>query len=50
MTSWKSDPKIRKREFWEVKLGTKYIIEIDRKARKHLFTVILEEILTHSSL
>ena len=45
MTHWKTDPTIWKREFWEAKPGTKYIIEVDRKKRKHKFSVTLEEIL-----
>lgn len=45
MTHWKTDPTIWKKEFWEAKPGTKYIIEVDRNARKHKFTVTLEEIL-----
>jgi hypothetical protein len=45
MTHWKTDPTIWKREFWEAKPGTKYIIEVERNTRKHKFTVTLEEIL-----
>jgi hypothetical protein len=45
MTHWKTDPTIWKREFWEAKPGTKYILEVDRNTKKHKFKVTLEEIL-----
>jgi len=46
MTRWRSDPEIWKREFWEAKPGTKYIIEVERNQKKILFPVTLEEILS----
>ena len=45
MTQWRTDPTIWKREFWEARAGTKYIIEAERNMRKHTFTVTLEDIL-----
>jgi hypothetical protein len=44
MTQWKTDPTIWKREFWEAEPGTQYALEIERNDRKHVFTVVLEEI------
>jgi hypothetical protein len=46
MTRWRSDPEIWKREFWEAKPGTKYIIEVERNQKRILFPATLEEILT----
>jgi len=45
MTKWRSDPEIWKKEFWEAKPGTKYIIQVERNGKKLLFPVTLGEIL-----
>jgi hypothetical protein len=45
MTRWKSDPEIWKRDFWEARAGTKYMIEVERDREKLSFPVTLEDIL-----
>lgn len=44
MTQWRINPSILKREFWTAEAGTKYELEIERNGKKHVFTVVLEEI------
>ena len=46
MTRWRTDPEIWKKDFWEAKPGTKYIIEVERNQKEFSVPVILEEILT----
>jgi hypothetical protein len=45
MTRWRSDPEIWKKDFWEGRPGTKYIIEVERGQERISFPVSLEEIL-----
>ena len=45
MTQWRTDPAIWKKKFWSADSGTRYTLEVERHGRKHVITVVLENIL-----
>lgn len=44
MTQWRINPSILKKEFWTADAGTEYRLEIERRGKKQIITVIMEEI------